>query len=121
MIELPKSERLRLEADRFAVAANVAQIAEVGLDPKSGEWYYVTLRQDKGKSPNHMSTIRGSFTTLAEHMTVEELRRRMDVEEPVDDDAKEPVRSDNHTLDVVVQSRRKHREACRAVCHECAK
>jgi hypothetical protein len=38
-VVLPKSERLKMEADR--AAAGRCMITEVGLDPESGEWYYL--------------------------------------------------------------------------------
>ena len=76
-VSLPKSERLKMEADRYA-AGGTARIAEVGLDPESGEWYYLTFRPDK-VIPNHISTCLGSLMELAEHITTEELRYRMSV------------------------------------------
>jgi mRNA capping enzyme, catalytic domain/mRNA capping enzyme, beta chain len=53
---LPPSERLRLEADKFEAGGN---IAEVGFDPETGEWYYLTMRSDK-KVPNHINTVLGT-------------------------------------------------------------
>ena len=76
-VSLPMSERLKMEADRFA-AGGSARIAEVGLDPESGEWYYLTFRPDK-TIPNHIGTVLGSLMELAEHVTTEELRYRMSV------------------------------------------
>jgi mRNA guanylyltransferase len=38
-VMLPKSERLKMEADR--AASGRCMITEVGLDPESGEWYYL--------------------------------------------------------------------------------
>jgi mRNA guanylyltransferase len=75
-IHLPASERRRLEADR---AETGSRIAEVGFDPTTGEWYYLTMRTDKGGNPNHISTVLGTLLELAESLTTEELRYRMSV------------------------------------------
>lgn len=72
---LPSSERLRLEADRFEAGG---RIAEVGFDPETGEWYYLTMRSDK-VSPNHISTVLGTLLELAESLTTDELRYRLSV------------------------------------------
>jgi mRNA capping enzyme, catalytic domain/mRNA capping enzyme, beta chain len=72
---LPQSERLRLEADRFETGGI---IAEVGFDPETGEWYYLTMRSDK-RMPNHISTVLGTLLELAESLTTDELRFRMGV------------------------------------------
>lgn len=79
-MSLPTSERLKLEADKYAVTSTggSATIAEVGLCPETGEWYYMTFRPDK-VIPNHISTCLGSLMELAEHITTEELRYRMSV------------------------------------------
>ena len=74
-IRLPNSERRRLEADR---AENGAKIAEVGFEPSTGEWYYLTMRPDK-IAPNHISTVLGTLLELAESLSTEELRYRMSV------------------------------------------
>ena len=74
-IKLPPSERRRLEADRHE---NRAKIAEVGFDPTTGEWYYLTMRPDKIAS-NHISTVLGTLLELAESLSTEELRYRMSV------------------------------------------
>jgi hypothetical protein len=74
-IRLPNSERRRLEADR---AENNATIAEVGFEPTTGEWYYLTMRPDK-ITPNHISTVIGTLLELAESLSTEELRYRMSV------------------------------------------
>lgn len=74
-VHLPKSERLRLEADRAESGGN---IAEVGFDPETGEWYYLTMRSDK-KTPNHISTVLGTLLELAESLTTEELIYRMSI------------------------------------------
>lgn len=74
-IPLPKSELRRLEADR---AETGAKIAEVGLEPSTGEWYYLTMRPDK-IAPNHISTVLGTLLELAECLGTEELRYRMSV------------------------------------------
>ena len=74
-IKLPPSERRRLEADR---AENGSKIAEVGFDPTTGEWYYLTMRPDKVAS-NHISTVIGTLLELAESLSTEELRYRMSV------------------------------------------
>ena len=72
---LPKSERYRLEADKFE---SQARIAEVGFDPETGEWYYLTMRPDK-IAPNHISTVLGTLLELSESLTTEELQYRMNV------------------------------------------
>lgn len=72
---LPKSERYRLEADKFE---SNARIAEVGFDPETGEWYYLTMRPDK-IAPNHISTVLGTLLELSESLTAEELQYRMTV------------------------------------------
>jgi mRNA guanylyltransferase len=74
-INLPASERMRLEADRFESGG---RIAEVGFDPESGEWYYLTMRADK-IAPNHISTVLGTLLELGESLTTDELRYRMSV------------------------------------------
>jgi len=74
-IKLPRPERLRLEADR---EESGAKIAEVGFDPTTGEWYYLTMRPDKDVS-NHISTVIGTFLELAESLDTDELRYRMSV------------------------------------------
>lgn len=74
-VHLPTSELRRLEADR---AETGSKIAEVGFDPTTGEWYYLTMRPDK-IAPNHISTVLGTLLELAESLTTEELRYRMSV------------------------------------------
>jgi len=74
-IHLPNSERRRLEADRAESGAN---IVEVGLEPSTGEWYYLTMRPEK-VAPNHISTVMGTLLELAESLGTEELRYRMSV------------------------------------------
>ena len=74
-VHLPSSEKLRLEADRNESGA---RIAEVGFNPGTGEWYYLTMRPDKTSS-NHISTVLGTMLELAEGVDTEELRYRMSV------------------------------------------
>ncbi|KAL3924349.1 MAG: hypothetical protein SGILL_001101 [Bacillariaceae sp.] len=74
-VKLPASERFRLEADK---SESGARIAEVGFDPLSGEWYYLTMRPDK-VAPNHISTVLGTLLELSESLTTEELQYRMSV------------------------------------------
>lgn len=57
---------------------SLSQIAEVGFDPDTGEWYYLTMRPDKTTS-NHISTVLGTLLELAESLGVNELRYRMSV------------------------------------------
>jgi len=76
-IKLPASERFRLEADKFESNARI-HIAEVGFDPLSGEWYYLTMRPDK-IAPNHISTVLGTLLELSESLTTEELQYRMSI------------------------------------------
>jgi hypothetical protein len=75
-IHLPRSERLRLEADRYE--SNGCRIAEIGFEPEIGEWYYLTMRRDK-VAPNHISTVLGTLLELSESLTTEELRFRMSI------------------------------------------
>jgi len=75
-IKLPNSERRRLEADR---AESTGKIVEVGFDPEMGEWYYLTMRDDK-IAPNHISTVLGTLLELAESLTCDELQYRMSVQ-----------------------------------------
>jgi len=72
---LPKSDRMKLEADRFDSGG---RIAEVGFDPETGEWYYLTMRSDK-VAPNHISTVLGTMLELAESLNTDELRYRMSI------------------------------------------
>jgi mRNA guanylyltransferase len=74
-VKLPASERFRLEADKHESGA---RIAEVGFDPLSGEWYYLTMRPDK-IAPNHISTVLGTLLELSESLTTEELEYRMSI------------------------------------------
>lgn len=74
-IHLPSTMRMRLEADRLETKA---KIAEVGFDPETGEWYYVCMRPDKIAS-NHISTVLGTLLELAESLSTNELRYRMNV------------------------------------------
>jgi hypothetical protein len=75
-IDLPISDRLRLEADK--AEAGECNIIEVGFDPTVGEWYYRTFRIDK-TAPNHIKTVLGAFLEISEGLTTEELRYRMSV------------------------------------------
>jgi hypothetical protein len=54
------------------------EIAEVGFDPETGDWYYLTMRDDK-IAPNHISTVLGTMLELAESLSTDELRYRMSV------------------------------------------
>lgn len=72
-IHLPKSELYRLNADRLEMKKN---IAEVGMDPQSGEWYYLTMRPDKTDA-NHISTVMGTTYELAEGLDWKELQYTM--------------------------------------------
>lgn len=74
-VQLPKSELYRLEADKHESGA---RIAEVGFDPETGEWYYLTMRPDK-IAPNHISTVLGTLLELSESLTTEELQYRMNI------------------------------------------
>ncbi|KAL3905949.1 MAG: hypothetical protein SGILL_009473, partial [Bacillariaceae sp.] len=74
-VKLPPSERFRLEADKHESGA---RISEVGFDPLSGEWYYLTMRPDK-IAPNHISTVLGTLLELSESLTTEELEYRMSI------------------------------------------
>lgn len=59
-------------------------IAEVGLDPDSGSWFYKGLRPDKDR-PNHLNTVIQTMTELAENMTEQELEYRMLSASPMED------------------------------------
>jgi mRNA capping enzyme, catalytic domain/mRNA capping enzyme, beta chain len=72
-IHLPRSELYRMNADRFEIRKN---IAEVGKDPASGEWYYLTMRPDKTDA-NHISTVLGTTLELAEALDWKELQYTM--------------------------------------------
>jgi hypothetical protein len=72
---LPRSERLRLEADKYE---SQGKIAEVGFDAEIGEWYYLTMRADKSE-PNRLQTVLGSMGELAESISPEELQFRMSI------------------------------------------
>ena len=87
-VRLPTSERLRLEADRHETGA---KIAEIGFDPETGEWYYLTMRPDKIAS-NHISTVLGTLLELAESLDVNELRYRMSVKSGARDTFRKDVR-----------------------------
>jgi mRNA guanylyltransferase len=87
-ILLPKSERMRLEADRFETGG---RISEVGFDPETGEWYYLTMRTDK-IAPNHINTVLGTLLELAESLTADELRYRMSVPAGVRDTYRKDMR-----------------------------
>jgi len=87
-IHLPQSELRRLEADRHE---SKAKIAEVGLDPTTGEWYYLTMRPDK-IAPNHISTVLGSLLELAESLNTDELRYRMSVPKGTRDTYRKDIR-----------------------------
>lgn len=87
-VRLPTSELLRLEADRNETKA---KIAEVGFNPETGEWYYLTMRPDKIAS-NHISTVLGTLMELAESLGVDELRYRMSVKSGARDTYRKDVR-----------------------------
>lgn len=87
-IHLPTSELRRLEADRAETGAN---IAEVGLEPSTGEWYYLTMRPDK-IAPNHISTVLGTLLELAESLGTEELRYRMSLPSNMRDTYRKDIR-----------------------------
>jgi len=87
-VHLPQSELRRLEADREETGS---RIAEVGFDPTTGEWYYLTMRPDK-IAPNHISTVLGTLLELAESLTTEELRYRMSVPAGARDTYRKDVR-----------------------------
>jgi hypothetical protein len=87
-IILPKSERMRLEADKFESGG---RICEVGFDPETGEWYYLTIRTDK-VVPNHINTVLGTLLELAESLTADELRYRMSVPAGVRDTYRKDMR-----------------------------
>jgi hypothetical protein len=53
-----------------------AIIAEVGLDPGTGEWFYKGLRPDKDR-PNALHTVMSTLIELAENVGAEELEARL--------------------------------------------
>lgn len=87
-IHLPSSELRKLEADRAETGAN---IAEVGLEPSTGEWYYLTMRPDK-IAPNHISTVLGTLLELAESLGTEELRYRLSLPSNMRDTYRKDIR-----------------------------
>jgi len=101
-LRLPPSERRRLEADREETKC---KIAEVGFDPITGEWYYLTMRPDK-IAPNHISTVLGTLLELAESLTTEELRYRMSVPPGARDTYRKDVRGMQKQL--LDHQRKKH-------------
>ena len=88
-VKLPRCERLRLEADRAESGAN---IAEVGFDPDTGDWFYQTMRPDK-KTSNHITTVLGTLLELAESLGTNELRYRMSVKGGQRDTYRKDIRS----------------------------
>lgn len=104
-VRLPASERYRLEADR-AEGGGSCRIAEVGFDPTTGEWYYLTMRPDK-TAPNHISTVLGTLLELAECLSTEELRYRMSVPSGTRDTYAKEVR--NMQKQVLEHQRRRNR------------
>lgn len=79
-VKLPKGDFYRLRADQAEAESkqngSATHIAEVGLDPASGEWYYLTMRPDK-TDPNHISTVLGTFLELGEGLTAAELQYKL--------------------------------------------
>mmetsp|Transcript_7365 Transcript_7365/g.16698 ORF Transcript_7365/g.16698 Transcript_7365/m.16698 type:complete len:788 (-) Transcript_7365:247-2610(-) len=106
-LRLPESERYRLEADRHE---NGSKIAEVGFDPTTGEWYYMTMRPDK-VAPNHISTVLGTLLELAESLSTEELRYRMSVPSGTRDTYMKDVR--NMQKQLLEHQRRKNKAGTR--------
>jgi hypothetical protein len=51
-------------------------IAEVGLDPATGSWFYKNLRPDKDR-PNELKTVLATLLELAENVGPEELEARL--------------------------------------------
>jgi hypothetical protein len=88
-VQLPKSERYRLQADRRE--AGNARITEVGFDPDTGEWYYKGMRPDK-VAPNHISTVLGTLLELSESLTPEELQYRLSIPDGQRDTYRKDVR-----------------------------
>ena len=64
---------------------------QVGFDPDTGEWYYLTMRPDKTAS-NHISTVLGTLLELAESLGTNELRYRMNVTGAMRDTYRKEVR-----------------------------
>ena len=107
-VKLPTSELRRLEADRDETGS---RIAEVGFDPTTGEWYYLTMRPDK-IAPNHISTVLGTLLELAESLTTEELRYRMSVPVGARDTYRKDVRGMQKQL--LEHQRKKNKTAAAA-------
>jgi hypothetical protein len=59
------------------IVATGSNIAEIGFDPNTGDWYYHTMRTDKGGTPNHISTLMGTLLGQAESLRKEELIFRL--------------------------------------------
>lgn len=72
-VELAAQDELRLMAD---LGAKGEAIAEVGLDPGSGAWFYKALRPDKDR-PNALATVMSTLVELAENVGPEELECRL--------------------------------------------
>mmetsp|Transcript_36752 Transcript_36752/g.79330 ORF Transcript_36752/g.79330 Transcript_36752/m.79330 type:complete len:792 (+) Transcript_36752:139-2514(+) len=106
-LRLPASERHRLEADRHESGS---KIAEVGFDPTTGEWYYLTMRPDK-VAPNHISTVLGTLLELAESLSTDELRYRMSVTSGTRDTYTKDVR--NMQKQLLEHQRRKNKGGSR--------
>jgi sugar phosphate isomerase/epimerase len=51
-------------------------IAEVGLDPATGTWFYKNLRPDKDRA-NDLKTVLATLLELAENVGAEELEARL--------------------------------------------
>jgi len=74
----------RLSADLAALhqtaggasGGNNRTIAEVGLDPATGTWFYKNLRPDKDRA-NDLKTVLATLLELAENVGAEELEARL--------------------------------------------
>ncbi|CAN0403980.1 unnamed protein product, partial [Discosporangium mesarthrocarpum] len=81
IVHLTEQDKSRLLAD----LSNRPSIAEVALDPGSGLWVYMGMRPDKDR-PNFVTTVMATIVEVAEGLSEEELKYRMLVNKPSEDD-----------------------------------
>ncbi|CAM9426379.1 unnamed protein product [Ascophyllum nodosum] len=81
-VHLSEHDQARLLAD---MGTSRSVIAEVALDPGSGLWVYMGLRPDKDR-PNFITTVISTMVEVAEGLSEDELKYRMLVDSPADDD-----------------------------------
>ena len=111
-VSLDEFETARLLADVKAHIRSGAteSIAEIGLDPTSGQWFYHTLRRDKTVA-NHIHTVFSTLTGLAENVTAEELQYRLQAGDGPDCDLWDTEREAQvkHLLDLQQRAQKQQR------------